>query len=145
MLLPLPVIGWVFTLMSIVALALGAVFILTLHRAGQLERRYLATTVLNDTLLFAIWTLGLAGGIGVLRTEPWGRHLLEFFCWTLIVLVLLSAATRVRALKQDGGPDRVNWLSAIAGLFVIAVPMIGFCAAAIITLRSDAAQQVFGG
>ena len=105
--LPLPFIGWFFTLFSAAALALGAVLILMLLRSGGLQRRYLGYSFWNDLLLTAIWVLGLAGGIGVLRLQPWGRHLLELFCWALIVLASLSAASRLYALKQPdpGAPS----------------------------------------
>ena len=92
----------------------------------------------------AIWVLGLAGGVGVLRAEPWGRYLTELFCWALIVLVLLSAATRLYALRQEatqGAP--VNWLGAIAGVTLILVPVLAICAATIVTLRSPEAMKAF--
>jgi len=143
--LPLPLVGWIFTLLSAGALVLGGLIILAIHRAGELQRRFLAASAWNDMALFAIWILGLAGGIGVLRGRAWGRDLLEFFCWTLIVLVLLSAATRLYAAKRQSAAEPVNWVGAIAGITLIAMPLIVLCAAAIVTLRSDAARQVFAG
>jgi hypothetical protein len=143
--LPLPFIGWFFTIASALALALGAVLIMSLHRAGELERRLLSRTVWNDAALFGIWILGLTGGIGVLVQKPWARHLLEFFCWTLIVLATLSAATRLYALKRQSAGEPVNWLSAVAGLFVVLVPIVAICAATIVTLRSEAIRQAFSG
>ena len=47
--------------------------------------------MLDDSLLFGIWILGLAGGIGVLLDKAWSRPVLELFCWVLMVLLLLSA------------------------------------------------------
>ncbi len=75
--LSLAFIGWFFSLICAGALALGAALIAIMARAGDLERRYLGYSVWNDLLLAAIWALGLAGGIGVLRLAPWGRYLLE--------------------------------------------------------------------
>ena len=65
--LSLAFIGWFFTLASAGALALGAALIWMLATAGDLQRRYLGYSIWNDLLLAAIWVLGLAGGIGVIR------------------------------------------------------------------------------
>jgi hypothetical protein len=142
--LPLAFIGWFFTLTSAGALVLGAGLILMLARAGDLQRRYLSYSYLNDMILAAVWLLGLFGGIGVIRLQPWGRYLLELFCWALIVLLLLSGASRLYALRQpipEGQP--VNWLGAIAGLTLILIPVLAICAATIVTLRSPEALKAF--
>jgi hypothetical protein len=142
--LPLAFIGWLFTLISGAALVLGALLIAMLLRAGDLERRYLSYSYMNDIMLAAVWVLGLAGGIGVIRLQPWGRYLLELFCWALIVLLLLSAATRLYALKRpEPNAPPVNWLSAIAGLTLVLIPVVALCAATIITLRSPEALKAF--
>jgi len=143
--LSLGFIGWFFALASAGALALGAVLILILVRSGELARRYLGYSVWNDLLLAAIWVLGLVGAIGVLRLAPWGRYLLELFCWALIVLLALSAATRLYALRDQRDPNGppVNWIAAIAGLMVIVIPLIVLCAATILTLRSPETYKVF--
>jgi hypothetical protein len=143
--LPLPFIGWFFTVASVLALGLGALLIMALHRAGELERRFLSRTVWNDAALFAIWVLGLAGGIGVLALKPWARHILEFFCWTLIVLLALSAATRIYAVRRQPAAAPVSWVPALAGLFVVLIPLVAICAATIVTLRSEAARLAFAG
>jgi cellobiose-specific phosphotransferase system component IIC len=135
--LPLTLVGWLFTLLSVAALAAGALIIVAIHRAGEKERRHLAGNVLNDTLLFGIWILGLAGGIGVLRGARWGAGLLELFCWTLIVLVLLSAANRLVGLRRESETHEVNWLGAIAGLLVIVIPLVALSGATIYTLRHE--------
>ena len=142
--LSLAFIGWFFTLICAGALALGAALIAIMARAGDLERRYLGYSIWNDLLLAAIWVLGLAGGIGVLRLEPWGRYLVELFCWALIVLMLLSAASRLYALKQPNpGAPPVNWLGAIGGVTLVLVPLLAICAATIVTLRSPEAMKAF--
>ncbi|HTQ74121.1 MAG TPA: hypothetical protein VMI74_07525 [Burkholderiales bacterium] len=142
--LPLGFIGWFFTLASAVGLVLGAALIFMLYRAGDLHRRYLSYSYLNDLVLAAVWMLGLFGGIGVIRLQPWGRYILELFCWALIVLLLLSAASRLYALRQpDPEAPRVNWLGAIAGTTLILIPVIAICAATIVTLRSPEALKAF--
>jgi hypothetical protein len=143
--LPLPAVGWLFTIVSVLAIGVGALLIVAMHRSGELQRRFLARTAWNDMALFGIWFLGLAGGIGVLRRAPWGRDLLEFFCWTLIALVLLSAATRLYAFKRLPPEERVSWVGGVSGVLVVLIPVIALCAAAIVTLRSDAARAAFAG
>ena len=135
--LPLPVIGWAFTIACAGALMLGAWMIIGVHRSGPEARGRLAARVLDDTLLFAIWILGLAGGIGVLRIKSWGATVLELFCWTLSLLVLLSCWNRLRVST----PPRVMLVFSI---LLFAVPIIVFCAATILTLRSEAARAALG-
>ena len=137
-------IGWFFTLASAGALALGAALIWMLATAGDLQRRYLSYSIWNDLLLGAIWVLGLAGGIGVIRLQPWGRYLLELFCWALVVLLFLSSASRLYALKRpDPRQPPVNWFGAIAGVTLILIPVLAICAATIVTLRSTEAMKAF--
>jgi len=142
--LPLAFIGWFFTLTSAGALVLGAALIAMLVRGGDLSRRYLSYSYLNDLVLAAVWVLGLAGGIGVLRLQPWGRYVLELFCWALIVLLILSTTSRLYALKQPN-PEAppVNWLGAVAGAALILIPVIAICAATIVTLRSPETLKAF--
>ena len=142
--LSLAFIGWFFTLASAGALALAAALIWMLATAGDLQRRYLSYSIWNDLLLAAIWVLGLAGGIGVIRLQPWGRYLLELFCWALIVLLLLSAASRLYAIREPNpGQPPANWLGAIGGVTLILVPVLAICAATIVTLRSTEAMKAF--
>lgn len=143
--LPLALVGWLFTLLSGAALVLGAILVMAMHRSGELQRRFLAKTAWNDALLFGIWILGLAGGLGVIELRPWGRHVLEFFCWTLSALMLLSAGTRLYAASRQSREERGSWVGAIAGLTLVAIPILVLCAATIYTLRSDAARHAFGG
>jgi hypothetical protein len=143
--LPLAFLGWLFTLLSGGALVLGALIIIAMHRSGELHRRFLAASAWNDMALFAVWILGLSGGIGVLQGRPWGRDILEFFSWTLIALVLLSAATRLLAVKRRSAEEPANWVGAIAGVTLVLVPVLALCAAAIVTLRSDAVRQAMTG
>lgn len=143
--LPLGLVGWLFTGLSVLALALGALTIVAMHRSGETARQMLARTALNDALLFGIWILGLAGGIGVLRLEQWGRHVLEFFCWVLIPLVIVSGFTRLLAAKRqaDADGEHFAWLPSVAGVLVVALPLVALAGASIYTLRGEAAQQAF--
>ena len=142
--LPLAFIGWFFTLFSIAALALGVVVILALARESDQRREYLSFSFWNDVLLAGIWVMGLAGGIGVIRLESWGRYVLELFCWALIVLILLSAATRLYTLSRprEGEPP-TNWIGAIAGATLIVIPIVAVCVATIVTLRNPETVAAF--
>jgi hypothetical protein len=135
--LPLPLIGWIFTLACAAALLLGAWLIVSVHRSGAQARGRLAARVLDDTILFAIWILGLAGGIGVLAQKSWAPTVLELFCWTLMVLVGLSIWNRLRA----SDPPRTTL---ILSILLFTVPILVICVATVLTLRSDAARAVFG-
>jgi len=81
----------------------------------------------------------------VLLGQSWSRPLLEFFCWVLSALSLLSGATRLYSLKRANGSAPINWLSAIAGVLVVVAPIVALCAATILTLRGETARQVLGG
>src|SRR5882672_3015102 len=142
--LPLAFIGWLFTLVSFGALVFGGLLVMMLVSAGDLERRYLGYSIWNDLVLATIWVVGLVGGIGVIRLQPWGRYLLELFCWALIVLLLLSAASRLYALREPNpGQPPANWLGAIGGITLILIPVLAICAATIVTLRSTEAMKAF--
>jgi hypothetical protein len=116
--LSLAFIGWFFTLTSAGALLLGAALIWMIATAGDLHRRYLSYSIWNDLVLAAIWAL--------------------------IVLLLLSAASRLYALRQpDQETQRLNWLGAIGGITLILIPVLAICAATIVTLRSPEAMKAF--
>ena len=136
--LNLALVGWLFTVGAGLALGLGIWIIIGLHFSGESVRRQLASRVLDDSLLFGIWILGMAGGIGVLLEKSWSRWLLELFCWTLIVLTFLSAYSRWRAAP----PPRGLLLLSIA-LFLF--PVVLICIATILTLRGETALRVLSG
>lgn len=126
--LPLQLLGWMYTLVCAIALLVGAWLVIGVHFSGQDARKELASRVIDDAVLFGIWILGLAGGIGTVLGKGWSSIVLEFFCWVLIVLVTMTAVSRFRAAE----PPRVT-LALSLGLFVI--PVLAFCGATIYTLR----------
>lgn len=144
-LLSLSFIGWFFTLVPAAALSIGALILYMLFRAGGLARRYAEQSLWNDLNLLVIWTAGLLGGIGVLRGRSWALWLLEFFCWVLCALVIMSGAHRLVALRRAPGETRINWVTAVAGVVVVALPILALCGATILTLRSDVARQTLTG
>jgi hypothetical protein len=117
-----------YTLVCAIALLVGAWLVVGVHFSGHDARKQLASRVLDDAVLFGIWILGLAGGIGTLLGKNWASLVLEFFCWVLMVLVMMTAATRFRAAE----PPRIA-LGLSLALFV--VPVLAFCGATIYTLR----------
>jgi len=126
--LPLQLVGWMFTVVCAAALLLGAWLVIGVHFSGEDARKQLASRVIDDAVLFGIWILGLFGGIGVILGKGWSTVVLEFFCWVLIVLVMMTAVSRFRA----AAPPRVT-LGLSLLLFV--VPVLAFCGASIYTLR----------
>jgi hypothetical protein len=132
--LPLEVIGWLFTIGCGLALLAGVWLTAGLQGSGPEARRALAEHLLEDLILFSLWLLGLAGGVGVLLGKGWSRPALELFCWTLIVLLVLSAVRRLRAVT----PPRVMLGLSLAAFIA---PVIVFCIATILTLRSEAALK----
>jgi len=128
--LSLPLIGWMYTVVCAIALAIGAWLVIGVHFSGEDARRQLASRVIDDAMLFGIWILGLAGGIGVLLEKAWAGVVLEFFCWVLMVLVMMTAVSRFRAAE----PPRIT-LGLSLSLF--AVPVLAFCGATIYTLRAS--------
>ena len=137
-LLPIALLGWLYTVGAGLALLFGAWLIVGIHLREPDARRQLVARALDDMLLFGIWILGLAGGIGVLLEKAWSRPVLELFCWTLMLLVVLSAWSRWRAAP----PPRVTLALSLA-LFLL--PVVAVCAATILTLRSEAALRVLAG
>ena len=107
-LLSLDLIGWLFAAGSGIALASG------------------------------IWLLGLVGGIGVLLAKSWSRPVLELFCWTLMILIFLSAWSRWRA-----APPPRTMLTLSLAAFIL--PLIAVCVATIATLRGETALRVLSG
>src|SRR5262245_820833 len=101
-----------------------------MFQKGGSVRQALADRMLEDLLLYSIWLLGLAGGVGVLAGKPWSRPALELFCWTLMILLGISAARRYHLAPK---PRLVLGLS--LALFVI--PIFALCVATILTLRSE--------
>lgn len=137
-LLNLTLVGWLFALGSGFAIALGIWLIVGLHLSSEGERKHLAARVLDDSLLFGIWILGLAGGVGVLLGKSWSRWALELFCWTLIVLASLSAFNRWRAAPRPRGLLLVS-------LSLFLLPLAAVCIATILTLRGETALRMLAG
>jgi len=137
-LLNLSLIGWLFSIVSGLALVLGGWLIAVIHLRDEAARKELARRVLDDTTLFGVWILGLAGGIGVLLEKSWSRPVLELFCWVLMILVALSAFSRWRAAPPPRGLLAVS-------LVLFVVPIGAVCVATILTLRGETALRVLSG
>ena len=133
--LPLELIGWLYVVGCGAALLAGTwLTVGVLMHGGERGRKELASRLLEDLLLYSIWLLGLAGGIGVLVGKGWSRPALELFCWTLMILLVFSAVRRYQAVPA---PRLAFGIS----MAVFVAPLIAFCIATILTLRSDAAVK----
>jgi hypothetical protein len=133
--LPLDVVGWLYTACCGLALLAGALLTIRAQTGGAESRRQLASHLLDDFALFTVWLIGLAGGIGVLIGKGWSRPVLELFCWALMILIVMSAMKRFRAVPP---PRFMLGLS----LAVFVAPVIAVCIATIMTLRGETALRV---
>ncbi len=144
--LPIPFIGWFYAIVCGVVVATGAGIFALLYTSGRLRIRYDNYSVWNDVLLLALWVIGLAGGVGVIETREWSRWVLGLFCWALIAPTLLSSGPRLYQLMKLG--DQVSmreFVVATISVLCMAVPIVVFCAATIITLRGSAAANALAG
>jgi hypothetical protein len=136
--LPLAFIGWSFAIMSLAALTLGIVLLLLLHRSGKIPPEYLQTRLANEIALLIVWAIGLVSSIALLYGVSWGRTWLEYFCWVLIVLTVLSCASRLTATYRNvQGLAGKAWVMAFSAVLLIALPIAAICGVTIYTLRSD--------
>ena len=138
--LPLAFVGWFFATLSFVALAIGVLLLQQLFRSGMIQHEYLQSRIVGDFALLLIWLIGLASAFGLLNGLSWGSTGLEFFCWVLIALTLLSGGARLAAYGRHAHglrPTLRGWLLAIAGVMLVALPLIALCAVTIHTLRGD--------
>jgi len=136
--LDLQLVGWLFTVGCSIALLLGTWLTIGVQMSGEHGRRELAARLLEDLLLYSIWLVGLAGGIGVLLGSAWSRPVLELFCWVLMILLMMSAARRFLAAP----PPRLMLCLSLA---TFVVPEIAVCVATILTLRSETALRLLAG
>ena len=143
MTLSIKFIGWFYALTSIIVLGIGSAIFFTLQRNGKLAPNYLQERAGQDVGLMVIWIIGLVAGMGVVFGFSWSRWLLEFFCWTFMVLLLLSSASRLYHLKKNV-PDMAPaaWINSILGVTAFVGPLVAISVVTIISLRGEEAAQV---
>jgi len=99
----------------------------------------------NDMLLIGIWALAFAAGLGLLNYSPWAPGLLEYFCWVLIGLTLLSSARRVLALRdlyrRTHPSEPFMWAPAVVGALLAISPYIALAAITINTLNDEGVRK----
>ena len=142
--LPLAFIGWFFAIVSFAALAIGVLLLQQLFRSGNIPPEYLQSRIVSDFALLFVWLIGLVSAFGLLSGYAWGRTGLEYFCWVLIALTLLSGGTRLASYcrhQQGGGLTPRGWVIAVAGVMLVALPLIALCGVSILSLRSDELRQ----
>jgi ribose/xylose/arabinose/galactoside ABC-type transport system permease subunit len=138
--LPLAFIGWFFAILSFAALAIGALLLHQLFRSGKIPPEYLQSRIIGDFALLLVWLIGLVSAFGLLNGFSWARTGLEYFCWVLIALTLLSGGTRLAACRRHAQGPRLaprGWVIAVAGVLLVALPLVALCGMTILTLRSD--------
>ena len=142
--LPLAFIGWFFAIVSFAALAIGILLLHQLFRSGKIPAEYLQSRIISDFALLLVWLIGLVSAFGLLNGFSWGRTGLEYFCWVLIALTLLAGGTRLASYRQHPQGQRLTprgWVVAIAGVMLIALPLVALCGVTILTLRGDGVRQ----
>jgi len=142
--LPLAFIGWFFAIVSFAALAIGTLLLSQLFRSGKIPTEYLQSRIISDVALLLVWLIGLVSAFGLLNGFAWGRTGLEYFCWVLIALTLLSGGTRLAAYRQHPPGQQLTpraWVVAVAGVMLVALPLVALCGVSIFTLRSDQVRQ----
>lgn len=142
--LPLAFIGWFFAIASFAALAIGIVLLKQLFRSGKIPPEYLQSRIVSDFALLLLWFIGLASAFALLNGYSWGRTGMEYFCWVLIALTLLSSAERLLSYRKGAQSlTPRGWVIAISGVLLVVLPLIALCGVSIVTLRSDEVRQQF--
>ena len=142
--LPLAFIGWFFAIVSFAALAIGVLLLHQIFRSGKIPPEYLQSRIINDVALLLVWLIGLVSAFGLLNGFSWGRTGTEYFCWVLIALTLLSGGTRLASYRRHPQGQALTprgWVVAIAGVMLVALPLVALCGVTIYTLRSDEVRQ----
>lgn len=141
--LPLSMIGWFYTLASMVVLTGGAIVMVSLRRASSAERQAAKRNALTDCLMFVVWLGGLVGGTGVLLKKSWALHVLELFCYALVVMVCISVYNRYRDVQRRAKDEHINWLAALGGLIMVSAPIVFIAYLTIATLRNESVRATF--
>jgi ribose/xylose/arabinose/galactoside ABC-type transport system permease subunit len=137
--LPLTFIGWFFAIVSFAALVIGTLLLQQLFHRGKIGPEYLRTRIVNDVALLLVWLIGLVSSFGLLNGFSWARSGLEYFCWVLIALVLLSGGTRLATYRRHPQGQELTprgWAVAAAGVLLVALPLVALCGVTILTLRN---------
>jgi len=138
-------IGWFYASACGIVVVFGLLVFAVLYARGMIKERYKDYNILNDVMLLMIWVIGFGGAIGVLDRSQWGQFLLQLFCWMLMALVVLSTASRMYTVHKLGqGVTRRDWIQITVGMTLFVLPVILFCIATILSLRSEAARAAFG-
>jgi len=143
--LPVRLIAWVFTVAGLAALALGALTLNLLKKADRLPSGKVDYSIWNDILLLGVWAISFIAGMGLLNHKPWAPTMLEYFCWVLGLLTLLSAATRIKIMKEKFAADPTappfRMRAAVVGAAIVVIPVTLLCAVTIRTLHDEGVRE----
>jgi hypothetical protein len=137
------IIGAFYAGISLVAITGGAATLISLRRASEAERSAAKRFAARDYLMFALWGVGLAGGIGLMLKRAWALYVLEFFCYALVVMMCMSIYARYRDIHRRAAVEHINWLAAGAGLVIVGIPVMVIAYMTIAALRSDSFRAAF--
>jgi len=144
-LLPVRLIAWLFTIAGLAAVALGALTLNLLKKADKLPSSKVDYSIWNDIMLLGVWSISFFAGLGLLNHKPWAPGLLEYFCWVLGMLTLLSAATRIKIMKDKFAADPTappfNMRAAVVGAAAAVIPLVLLCAMTINTLHDEGVRE----
>lgn len=138
--LPLVFVGWVFAVLCFAALAVGVALLQQLFRSGKITPDYMRSRFIGDIALLLAWLIGLVSAFGLLMGYGWARVGLEYFCWVLIALTLFSGGARLAAHRRQARGEALTargWIVAVAGVMLVALPLLALCGVTINTLRSS--------
>ena len=138
-------IGWFYATACGIVILFGLAVFALLYARGTIKERYKDYNILNDVMLLMIWVIGFGGAIGVIDRSQWGQFLLQLFCWMLMALVVLSASSRMYTVHKLGqGVTKKDWIQMFISVTLFVLPIIVFCIATILSLRTEAARAAFG-
>jgi len=138
-------IGWFYATACGIVILFGLAVFALLYARGTIKERYKDYNILNDVMLLMIWVIGFGGAIGVIDRSQWGQFLLQLFCWMLMALVVLSASSRMYTVHKLGqGVTRKDWIQMFISVTLFVLPIMVFCIATILSLRTEAARSAFG-
>jgi hypothetical protein len=145
--LPIRLIGWIFTIAGTVTLMFGVMALRKLHKAGMLKAGRMDSFIVNDMILLGIWSMSLFAGLGVLNYRTWAPVLLEYFCWVMIALTIITAYTRISttrdAFRRESPGEKFLLWPMVAGALIVIVPVTVVGGLTVYSLRNDGLQKEY--
>lgn len=132
------VIGILYTIVPLAVLATSAFAFASLRRSGNLGAPYRRTHGPKDAVFLLAYVTALAGGVGILAGQPWGRAVAEGVSWAMLALVLAYGALRVWAWVTVASEMRMPLRSGVIGNWLGGLIVVALLGSAIGYLRAYA-------